>query len=208
MPPSSATASPTGARSTASSRSASSRSAGPPRRRPVALDGGADDPAPGAVMLQHFQLEMTQLVLQRRQRGRGARRSSLVAHQDLPRGGIAASVPALTHPHHRDIAGRIRSRGVARPGWSTRHAGSLLYVRPRSLRAWWNGRHAALRTLCLTAWGFESPLGHHNVRRYVSPSRESAHPCADFSRKAALCRFSIVGISWRTAVVLREDIPC
>ncbi len=33
-------------------------------------------------------------------------------------------------------------------------------VRSLVLRAWWNGRHAGLRSLCRKAWGFESPRAH------------------------------------------------
>lgn len=29
------------------------------------------------------------------------------------------------------------------------------------LLGWWNGRHVRLRCVCLTVWGFKSPLEHH-----------------------------------------------
>ena len=28
--------------------------------------------------------------------------------------------------------------------------------------------HLGLRSLCLTAWGFESPLGHHSISKRVA----------------------------------------
>jgi predicted RNA-binding Zn-ribbon protein involved in translation (DUF1610 family) len=41
------------------------------------------------------------------------------------------------------------------------HSQTVNYCRrKRRRRKWWNGRHAALRTPCRKAWGFESPLPH------------------------------------------------